>query len=123
MSGEMRFIFRAQDYDAAVAFYRDGLEFPIISSWDRGPTNRGTLFQVGKGVLEVLSLRPGEEYRSLEGLELAYEVEDVEAWYERVGEKDLPIIRKLEDKPWGHRAFSIKDPDALKVMIFTVIEV
>jgi catechol 2,3-dioxygenase-like lactoylglutathione lyase family enzyme len=121
MVGEFRFIFRAKDYEASVAFYRDGLELPIISSWDRGPAERGTLFRAGSGVVEVLALHPGETYVPPQGMELSFEVDDVDGWYERVLEKGLPINKGLADKPWGHRTFSVNDPDAIKVILFSVI--
>jgi catechol 2,3-dioxygenase-like lactoylglutathione lyase family enzyme len=121
MTGEFRFIFRARDYEASLAFYRDGLELPIVSSWDRGPAEKGTLFQAGSGIIEVLALAPGAEYVPLQGGELAYEVKDVDEWYRRIQDKGLPIRGELADKPWGHRTFSLTDPDGMKVILFTII--
>lgn len=121
MTGEFRFIFRARDYETSLAFYRDGLELPIVSSWDRGPAEKGTLFQAGSGIIEVLALAPGAEYVPLQGGELAYEVEDVDEWHRRTHDKGLPIRGELADKPWGHRTFSLTDPDGMKVILFTII--
>ena len=121
MTAEFRFIFRAKDYDASVTFYRDGLELPIIGSWDRGPAERGTLFQAASGIIEVLALAPGRECVSLQGGELAYEVDGVDERYRRVQEKGLPIRGELADKPWGHRSFSVTDPDGIKVILYSVI--
>ena len=121
MAGEFRFIFRAKEYEAAVAFYRDGLELPITSSWDRGPAQRGTLFQAAAGIIEVLALAPGEEYTPLQGAELAYEVDDVDGWYRRIQEKGMPIRKELADRPWGHRTFSVTDPDGIRVILFSII--
>lgn len=121
MTGEFRFIFRAQDYEAAVAFYRDGLELPVVGSWDRGPAERGTLFQAASGIIEVLARAPGRECVSLQGGELAYEVDDVDERYRRVQEKGLPIRGEPADKPWGHRAFSVTDPDGIKVILYSII--
>lgn len=121
MTGEFRFIFRTKDYEASVTFYRDGLELPIVGSWDRGPAQRGTLFQAATGIIEVLALAPGEEYTPLQGGELAYEVDDVDEWYRRVQERNLPIRGELADKPWGHRAFSVTDPDGIKVIVYSII--
>jgi len=121
MTDEFRFIFRARDYEAAVTFYRDGLELPIVSSWDRGPAERGTLFQAASGIIEVLARAPGMECLSLQGGELAYEVDDVDEWYRRVRGKGLSIRGELADKPWGHRAFSVTDPDGIKVILYSII--
>ena len=121
MTGEFRFIFRAQDYEASVAFYRDGLELPIVGSWDRGPAERGALFQAASGIIEVLALAPGAEYVPPQGMELSYEVDDVDGWYRRVREKGLSIRGELADKPWGHRSFSLTDPDGIKVILYSSI--
>ena len=121
MAGEFRFIFRAKDYQASVGFYRDGLELPIVSSWDRGPAEKGTLFQAGSGIIEVLAPAPGAECVSLQGGELYYEVENVDEWYRRAQDRGLPIRTGPVDKPWGHRTFSLTDPDGTKVVLFSRI--
>jgi catechol 2,3-dioxygenase-like lactoylglutathione lyase family enzyme len=79
------------------------------------------LFQAGSGIIEVLALAPGKECVSLQGGELAYEVEDVDEWYRRVRERSLPIKGELADKPWGHRSFSVTDPDGIKVILYSII--
>ena len=33
---ELRMVCMVEDYDGAVAFFRDDLELPITHSWDRG---------------------------------------------------------------------------------------
>ena len=121
MTGEFRFIFRAQDYESAVAFYRDGLELPVVGSWDQGSAQRGTMFQAASGIIEVLARAPERECVSLQGGELAYEVDDVDKAYRRVQEKGLPIQGELADKPWGHRSFSVTDPDGIKVILYSII--
>ena len=121
MPHEFRFIFRAKDYEASLAFYRDGLGLPVVDSWDRGPAERGTLFQAASGIVEVLALAPGEEYTPPRGMELAYEVNNVDDWYRRVQEKELLIRGKLANKPWGHRSFSLTDPDGIKVILYSII--
>ena len=121
MAGEFRFIFRAREYAATVNFYRAGLELPVVHSWDRGPAQRGTVFQAASGLIEILALAPGQKHASLRGVELAYQVDDVDAWYRRVREKGLPIAGELADKPWGHRSFSVTSPDGIKVILYTII--
>jgi uncharacterized glyoxalase superfamily protein PhnB len=79
------------------------------------------MFQAASGIIEVLALRSGETYVQPQGMELYYKVDDVEGWYERVQEKGLPIKKGLADKPWGHRTFSITDPDSIKVILYSVI--
>ena len=39
-------------YDATIAFYRDGLELPVIGGWDEGPHAGGTMFRAACGIEE-----------------------------------------------------------------------
>ncbi len=55
-NGQFRCAFFARDYEAAVVFYRDGLELPIVQQWDRGPDDQGTLFGAAAGIVEILAL-------------------------------------------------------------------
>ncbi len=53
-AGQFRFSYFTPEYEATLAFYRDGLGFSILESWDRGLDDRGTLFGAASGVIEVL---------------------------------------------------------------------
>ena len=122
MAAEFRLIFRPKNYESSVSFYKDGLELPIAASWDRSPDERGTVFQAAAGLIEVLALPAGRDYVPPQGLEIAYEVANVDAWYQRAQQKGLPVQSELADKPWGHRTFSVTDPDGIRVIVFSVIE-
>jgi len=53
--GQFRFAYFTPHYESTVAFYRDGLDLPVIETWDRNPDDRGTLFGAASGVIEVLA--------------------------------------------------------------------
>ena len=57
--GQFRLMFTAQDYAAAVAFYRHGLELPLDHDWDFGPGDAGSVFKSGGGMVEVFRAAPG----------------------------------------------------------------
>jgi catechol 2,3-dioxygenase-like lactoylglutathione lyase family enzyme len=95
--GQFRFSYFTPDYDATVAFYRDGLGLPVVESWNRNPDDRGTLFGAASGLVEVLkrpesgdSLHLWDE-RSPQGSFMVIEVEDVELKYRQVSEKGPPV--------------------------------
>jgi catechol 2,3-dioxygenase-like lactoylglutathione lyase family enzyme len=58
--GEFRFAYFAAEYEKTIAFYRDGLGFPVAFSWDRSRDDRGTVFAAASGLIEVLA-RPMAE--------------------------------------------------------------
>jgi catechol 2,3-dioxygenase-like lactoylglutathione lyase family enzyme len=119
---EFRFIFRSKDYEAARLFYKDGLGLKVLESWDRGIDQRGTVFKAGDGQIEVLGMITGVPYVAPQGFEVGIEVEDSDEWYLVVQSRGLAVHGKLETKPWGHRSFSVKDPDGIKVLIYTIVK-
>ena len=52
-----------------------------------------------------------------DGVYLTLEVEDVDALYETLKEKEVPIEIELRDEPWGDRHFAIKDPNGIGIDI------
>ena len=120
MTSAFRFIFWAQDYDETVHFYQEKMEFPVVSQWDRSPTQRGTMVKVGTGELEILTISPGKEVIDPKGFEISIQADgDVDTYYEFVKGKGIPIHGEIADKPWGQRTFSVKDPNGIKLIFFS----
>ena len=118
-SGEFRFVYVAKDYQETIAFYRDGLELPIVGGWDRGPDDKGTLFGAASGIIEVIRNPDREAVEPPVGAWLLVEVDDVDESYQRAREKGLPIPQELINTAWGSRLFSISDPNGIKVDFFS----
>lgn len=127
MTREFRFAFFARDYERTLKYYGDGLNLPIVDSWDRGPDDRGTVFGAASGLIEVLKLPRHQEphdvwdYRVPQGVWVVIEAEDVDAWYKQVLKKRLPIKEQLTDQEWGHRSFRLVDPDGIELFVFSKI--
>ncbi|MGH7859947.1 MAG: VOC family protein [Candidatus Binatia bacterium] len=124
--GQFRFTYFTPDYDATVAFYRDGLELPLLESWDRDPDERGSLFAAASEIIEVLVRPKGESHhfwdeRPPQGAFMVIEVEDVDRQYRRAVEKGLPIQQKITDQTWGHRTFCVREPNGLTLYFFSEI--
>ena len=122
MPGQFRFVFFTPIYDETVAFLRDLLELPIVTSWDRAGDHRGTVFEAaGSGQIEVLE-QLGLERRPSDtasgGPFAAVEVADVDALHRRVTANGVATHYPLEDKPWGHRGFSVLDPNGVEIAFF-----
>lgn len=121
VQGEFRFVIHPKDYESTVGFYRDGLGLPVRRSWDRGPGDRGTLFEAASGVIEIWEISHEHGSAAAEAAGMAFGVEDVETWYQRAREKRPPIREALSDKPWRHRSFSLSDPNGITVTLFATI--
>jgi catechol 2,3-dioxygenase-like lactoylglutathione lyase family enzyme len=124
-SGQFRFAYFTPHYDATIAFYRDGLELPVVEAWDRAPDDRGTIFGAASGLIEVLALPQGGhsdhlfDARPPQGAFMVMEVNDVADCFRRVREKGLDIQQDLKDQDWGHRNFCVRDPNGLTIYIFS----
>ncbi|HWM89510.1 MAG TPA: VOC family protein [Thermoanaerobaculia bacterium] len=122
--GEFRFAYFTPKYQATVAFYREGLELPVLESWDRNPDDRGTLFAAASGIIEVLALPESGasshlwDQRPPQGAFMVIEVEDVEAQHRRAVENGLQITQELKNQSWGHRTFCVQDPNGITLYFF-----
>jgi catechol 2,3-dioxygenase-like lactoylglutathione lyase family enzyme len=124
---QFRFAYFTPAYEATIAFYRDGLEFPIVESWDRAPEDRGTLFQAAAGIIEVL-IWPSSgvskhlwDERPPQGAFMVIEVEDVDSTYKRVRQKGLPVSHEITEQAWGHRTFCVREPNGLTLYLFSEV--
>ena len=124
---EFRFAYFTPQCDATVAFYRDGLELPLINSRDRGADDKGSVFAAASGLIEVLA-RPAEgksshlfDARPPQGAFMVIEIDNTEDVYARACAKGLPIAQELKDQPWRHRNFCLTEPNGLVLYFYEVI--
>lgn len=118
MPGEFRAVWFPRDYDAAVAFYRDALEFSVVGGWNRGPEDQGALLGAASGIVELMKLPESQAYVAPAGLSLYVQVDDVDETHARLAARGLTAPAP-EDRPWGHRQFSVVDPDGVRVTLFS----
>ncbi len=50
-----------------------------------------------------------------QGIYFTIEMDDVDAWYEEVKGKGIPIEIEMRDEPWGDRHFAIVDPNGIGI--------
>ena len=124
---EFRFAYFTANFEATVAFYRDGLELPLVGSWDRGPDDRGALFRAASGIIEILARpRSGSssqlwDVRPPQGAFMVIQVADVDELHRRALDKNLPIQEEPTLQPWGHRSFCLREPNGLTLYFFTAV--
>lgn len=114
---EFRGVFYVQDYEKAIAFYRDILELQSPYSWDYAVDDRGTKFQVAGGMLEIIRREP--EIPQGPGT-IMIEAQNVNDCYESITKKPgVKVFQHLVDEPYGIRKFQLMDPDGNLVVIYT----
>lgn len=124
-NGQFRFAYCTPKYEITVSFYQDGLGLPVVGTWDRSPSDRGTLFGAASGIIEVLAMPQGDQSDHLfderppQGAFMVIEVDQVDERYQRTAQKGLPIQQELRDQSWGHRNFCVRDPNGLTLYFFS----
>jgi len=118
---EVRVLVGTDDFERSAAFYSEVLGFPVDERWD-GPNGRGMLFRVTTGgVIEIVEGTPRDPAEPASGVSVAVELDDVDAMHDRVAAAGVEVVTALEDRPWGHRNFEIRDPSGLGLVFFTRI--
>ena len=95
------------DWPASVAWYRDVLGLRPIMSDEAG---RFALFDAGDA---RIALKAGEPH--VGGVLLAMEVDDLDGWVARLGERVDGAIRASEE---GYRRARLRDPDGYEIVLF-----
>src|SRR5262249_56583785 len=106
----MRVLVGTTGYAGSTAFYREVLEFPVQEEWD-GSDGRGTLFDAGGGVIEVMEDSPHHPAEAPRGVRVSIEVGGVDRLHTRLAEAGVVPTDPLAHPPSGHRSLPISDPN------------
>lgn len=123
-NGKFRFTYFTDKYEETLEFYKEKLEFDLEHSWDRNAYDKGALFKTGVGLIEVLLLPPEEErntgldYRSPQGAFMCIQVWNVDELFKKYGSAGVPFKQQVTDQSWGHRTFSVIEPNGLILYFF-----
>jgi len=122
---QFRCAFATNNYDATIDFYKNGLGFTIVESWNRSDDDKGTLFKAASGIIEVVKRSVTQddhgdwENDTPSGFTIVIELEDVDDYFRDVSSKGVSISEGLNDQKWGHRSFRVVDPNRVNLYFFT----
>ncbi len=123
-NGSFRFTYFTEKYEETVVFYTEKLGFQVLHSWDRSENDKGSLFKAGVGAIEVLHAPDeshqvkGLDYRKAQGIFACLKVENATELYQHYASEEVPFKEQLADQDWGHRSFSIIDPNGVIIFFF-----
>lgn len=123
---EFRFAYFTNKYKETCDFYAETLGFKLLFSWDRDGGDKGAVFKAGGGKVEILQLPGNEEelqnagidYRAPQGAFMVIQVNNVDALYTNYKAKGLNFKQHLTNQSWGHRSFSITDPNGVVLFMW-----
>jgi len=125
---ELRLALTVEDYDRALAFYRDVLGLPDVHSWEEA-SGSGAILDAGRATLELLSVSQAELVDRVEvgervagavriALEVADSVETARALVAGGAERLTdPVVT-----PWSHRNVRVRAPDGMQLTLFSVLD-
>lgn len=117
--GKFRFTYFTNKYEETYNFYKNKLEFSLGHSWDRNEDDKGALFKVGEGLVEILHLPNNEENKN-SGLDyrIPQGVWHINELFEKCKVFEVPFKQEIVDQSWGHRSFSVLEPNGLLLLFY-----
>ena len=122
---ELRLAFTVQDFDQALAFYRDALGMEQLADWS-SEAGRVVALDAGRAVLELLDEAQAgvvdeiEAGRRVSGtVRFALRVADSEATARRLADAGAAPVAPPVMTPWGDLNARVEAPDGMQLTLFT----
>ena len=125
---ELRIALTVDDFDAALAFYRDTLGLEQLEMWN-APGARGVLLDGGRATLELFDegqaaavdeIEVGERVAGI--VRLALRVDDSAALALRLEAAGARRLGPSVVTPWGDRNVRLEAPDGMQLTLFSAGE-
>jgi uncharacterized glyoxalase superfamily protein PhnB len=114
---EIAFVIHTTQFDSSVGFYRDVLQLEVVEEWDEG--GHGAVIRLSAGaLLELIELETADAHGSVA---LGLEVDDVDAWYDRLLAAGWTAKAPPVDA-FGKRGFGTTDPNGVPVNVYTTAD-
>ena len=121
---EMRLVVTAEDYDKAVAFYRDTLGLPQLAAFDDG-AGHVVILDAGRATLELSDVPHAEHIDRVEvgrrvagHVRVAFGVPDAAAATTRLTEAGATLIAPPTPTPWRSLNSRLEAPGGLQLTLF-----
>jgi lactoylglutathione lyase len=125
---ELRLVLTVDDFDAAVALYRDTLGLEQREMWE-AEGGRGVLLEAGAATLELVDEGQAAKIDEIEvgervagPVRIALAVDDSEATAQRLTGGGAEIVAGPVVTPWRDRNVRLRAPDGIQLTLFTVLD-
>lgn len=122
---QLRVVVHADDYEAAVAFYRDVLGMPELAAFAEGGDDRVAILDAGRATLEIAS---PEHHRVIDRVEaegtpsprirIALEVDDARGQTRRLVDAGAVLVAEPVLTPWLSLNSRLEAPAGLTLTLF-----
>ena len=122
---ELRIALTVEDFDRAVAFYRDALGLEQIADWSSA-TGKVVVLEAGRATLELFDNAQAESVDAIEAgrrvsgtVRFALQVENSADMAERLVAAGAARVAPPVTTPWGDRNARVQAPDGMQLTLFT----
>ena len=122
---EVRLVVTTEDYDAALAFYRDTLGMAVSAEYLSDDQGRVSILQGGVATLELGDLAHGEYVDAVEvgrrvagHVRLALRVDDASAATRAAEAAGADVIAPPTRTPWGSRNARLEAPGGVQITLY-----
>jgi len=126
---QLRLVVEAEDYDAAVAFYRDVLGLPEQAAFEGDGEARVVILDAGRATLEIANPAQKRMIDDVEvgrptagGVRVAFEVLDSRAMTERLVAGGATLVAAPVETPWRSLNARLDGPAGLQLTLFQELE-
>ncbi|MGW6201915.1 VOC family protein [Kribbella sp. NPDC055110] len=126
---EMRLVVTVDDYDAAVAFYRDVLGLPERESYS-SEDGRVTILDVERATLELADQGQADFIDAVEvgrrvagKYRVAFEVTDSAATTQQLADAGATVVAEPTRTPWNSLNARLEGPGGIQLTLFTELDV
>jgi catechol 2,3-dioxygenase-like lactoylglutathione lyase family enzyme len=125
MVKELRIALTVENYDEALAFYRDALGLKLLDEW-KTETSNGALLEAGRATLEIFDegqaamVDDVEVGKRVSGtIRFALEVENSAGVAEELVRAGAQRVGAPVETPWGDVNVRVQAPDGMQLTLFT----
>ena len=122
---EVRVALTVEDFQQAVAHYRDGLRLPVVKQWET-PEGRGMILAAGKGTIELLDRADAAFTDEQEAgsrvagpVRLALDVGNVDQAASDLTGYGARVIHAPIHATWGVYSQRVQAPDGMQITLYT----
>jgi catechol 2,3-dioxygenase-like lactoylglutathione lyase family enzyme len=126
---QLRLVVETEDFDAALAFYRDVLGLPVQAAFEGEDDARVVILLAGMATLELsnpaqvrLIDRVEAEGSPSARLRVAFEVDDTVATTERLVDAGAVLTATPRETPWRSINSRLEAPAGLQVTLFQELD-
>jgi len=126
---ELRLVLTVDDFDQALAFYRDALGLPEREAWQgEGEDARIAILDAGRATLELVNEAQAAAIDRIEvgervagPVRIAFEIADGEATVARLVQAGAKQLAEPVTTPWNDRNVRLRAPDGMQLTLFSLV--